>query len=533
MWLMTNCLFKVIEMKCKPASLLFLILLAALAFGYRLAAGKELVDLYCGIHVVDDETGRGVPLVELETVNHLKWVTDSAGWAAVFEPGLMGQEVFFHVRSHGYQYAKDGFGYAGLRLQLEAGSTHTIRIKRVNVAERLYRVTGEGIYRDSVLLDRPTPLQQPLGSGMVAGQDSVSVVQFQERLFWFWGDTSRMSYPLGHFWMACATSGLPDSGALDPADGVQLKYLTDTSGFSRPVARLGVEQGVIWADGFLVLPDSTGTPRLVCHYAHLKSLGEWLDHGLAVFDEQQQEFHQLKRLDSEHRKLFPGQAHPIRHATGSEEYLYFGEVFPNVRVKADWRYYLDPDEYEVFTCVHGDEASDHGKSQQNDGGSVEYRWQRSGQPIDSPMEQRLVRQGRLQLSQAHFLPRDVDTGEAIVMHRGSIRWNAFRQRWIMIAVQSGGTSELGEVWYAEAESITGPWRKAKKIVTHDRYSFYNPVHHAFFDQEGGRRIYFEGTYSHTFSGNDDPTPRYDYNQIMYRLDLGDPRLTSVRSKSEQ
>ena len=37
-------------------------------------------------------------------------------------------------------------------------------------------------------------------------------------------------------------------------------------------------------------------------------------------------------------------------------------------------------------------------------------------------------------------------------------------------------------------------------------------------------IYFEGTYTHTFSGNEHRTPRYDYNQIMYRLDLADERL---------
>src|SRR5206468_93282 len=33
-----------------------------------------------------------------------------------------------------------------------------------------------------------------------------------------------------------------------------------------------------------------------------------------------------------------------------------------------------------------------------------------------------------------------------------------------------------------------------------------------------------GTYTHSFSGNSDQTPRYDYNQIMYKLDLGDKRL---------
>jgi hypothetical protein len=37
-------------------------------------------------------------------------------------------------------------------------------------------------------------------------------------------------------------------------------------------------------------------------------------------------------------------------------------------------------------------------------------------------------------------------------------------------------------------------------------------------------IYFEGTYASTFSRKEDPTPRYDYNQVMYRLDLSDPRL---------
>jgi len=35
---------------------------------------------------------------------------------------------------------------------------------------------------------------------------------------------------------------------------------------------------------------------------------------------------------------------------------------------------------------------------------------------------------------------------------------------------------------------------------------------------------FEGTYTSTFSGNKDPTPRYDYNQVMYQMDLADPGL---------
>jgi hypothetical protein len=37
-------------------------------------------------------------------------------------------------------------------------------------------------------------------------------------------------------------------------------------------------------------------------------------------------------------------------------------------------------------------------------------------------------------------------------------------------------------------------------------------------------IFFEGSYTTTFSDGAQPTPRYDYNQIMYRLDLDDARL---------
>ena len=86
-------------------------------------------------------------------------------------------------------------------------------------------------------------------------------------------------------------------------------------------------------------------------------------------------------------------------------------------------------------------------------------------------------------------------------------------------------SPLGEIWYSESDRLTGPWRYARKIVTHDKYSFYNPKQHPMFDKQNGRIIFFEGTYVTTFSGNKHPTPRYDYNQLMYRLDLGDPRMS--------
>ena len=89
------------------------------------------------IKVVDDQTGRGVPLVELRTVNNIKYYTDSNGIVAFDEPGLMDQKVFFFVQSHGYSFPKDGFGNAGKTLDVKEGGSAEIKITRLNIAERL------------------------------------------------------------------------------------------------------------------------------------------------------------------------------------------------------------------------------------------------------------------------------------------------------------------------------------------------------------------------------------------------------------
>ena len=126
--------------------------------------------------------------------------------------------------------------------------------------------------------------------------------------------------------------------------------------------------------------------------------------------------------------------------------------------------------------------------------------------------------------------RDAATKKPVRPQSGSVCWNEYRKKWVLIAVEKWGSpSMLGEVWYSEANHPEGPWLAARKIITHankkdDAHDFYNPTQHSFFDREGGRVIYLEGSYVNTFSGNPHPTPYYEYNQINYRLDLSDPRL---------
>ena len=59
----------------------------------RLGYGEIwMAEDYFQIRIVDEATGRGVPLVEVTTVNGIRQWTDSAGIVAFHEPGLMNRE---------------------------------------------------------------------------------------------------------------------------------------------------------------------------------------------------------------------------------------------------------------------------------------------------------------------------------------------------------------------------------------------------------------------------------------------------------
>ncbi|HAY80308.1 MAG TPA: hypothetical protein DCY79_10925, partial [Planctomycetaceae bacterium] len=93
-----------------------------LAVQFAVASLAQEAD-FTTIRVRDAETGRGVPLVTLTTVNKRSYVTDSNGVIAFHEPGLMNKQVYFHIQSHGYEYPKDGFGYRGAKIQTTPGVT--------------------------------------------------------------------------------------------------------------------------------------------------------------------------------------------------------------------------------------------------------------------------------------------------------------------------------------------------------------------------------------------------------------------------
>jgi hypothetical protein len=478
-------------------------------------------DKYFKITVVDEDTGRGVPLVELRTTDGARWWTDSNGVVAFHEPGLMGQTVFFHVKSHGYEFPKDGFGFRGKALEVKEGGSAVLKVKRLNVAERLYRVTGGGIYRDSALVGEKVATREPLLNAQVFGSDSVVNAVYRGKLYWFWGDTTRPAYPLGNFNVPGATSRLPADGGLDPAAGVDLNYFVDDKGFAKATCPMP-GPGPTWISGLVTLPDRDGRERLYAAYVKVRGQLDVYQHGLAVFDDDKQQFEKFAQFD-EGAPVYPG-GHPFKRKVDGVEYVFFASPYPLVRVRADAEHLKDLTKYESFTPLKEGSRLDKVRLDRDAGGALRYGWKKDTPPLSPKDQDKLVRDGQMKPEEALLHLRDVDTGKPVLAHSGSVYWNDYRKRWVMIALQLFGTSVLGEVWYAEGDTPLGPWVYARKVISHEQYSFYNPKQHPAFDQDGGRLVYLEGTYASTFSGNAEQTPRYDYNQVMYRLDLADERL---------
>lgn len=478
-----------------------------------------------GLEVVDAQTGRGVPLITLQTPDRQRHVTDSAGLVAVDDPSLHGEEVYFEVlTTHGYEHARDGFGFRGRAFTVTPGEIGRIELERVNIAQRLYRTTGVGIYQHAVALGRQVPLERPLINAGVAGCDSVLAAIYRGRIHWFWGDTDRLSYPLGNFHTTAATSPLPVDGGLDPDSGIDFEYFVRDDGFVRAVARMPGD-GPTWLGSVTVFDDGEGGEELYAVYTKIRSgtldPEQW---GLARWNNGQGEFEHVKTFDGP--VPVHSQEHTFRHSDDDGPgHIYFANPLALTRVPDELEAFSDPEQWQRHTPLAQGTRVEQGEFERDDDGRLVYSWKTNTPALDQRDVERLVSAGIIAEEDAMVRLRDVAGDRLLCAHTGSTYWNEHRGRWVMIFVEEGGEeSFLGDVWYAEADRPEGPWREARLILTHERYDFYNPKHHPFFDEDDGRVIYFEGTYTATFSGNPQRTPRYEYNQVMYKLELDDPRL---------
>lgn len=443
------------------------------------SAAPAIVPGLCRIQVVEKGSGWPVPLVELRTTHNVRFVTDNAGAIAFDLPELMGRETWFDVIGHGYEVSKDGFGYRGVRLKPEPGKTLKVEVRRTIVAQRLGRLTGGGLFAESQKLG----LERGWRESGVLGSDSVQNTVHRGRLFWLWGDTTMAHYPLGIFDGTSATTAPQPLSSLQPPLRLRLDYFTDAAGAPRGIAKMPGD-GPTWVTGYISLPDKTGRPRLVASYVKIKPPLEAYQWGLAVWNDATRNFEPLRVLwtksDAAPKPPPVPEGHPVlwKDEQG-RAWALFGNPLPTLRCPATFEAWQDATTWQVL------------------------------KPQSS-------------------IPAATG-GEAIKPHSGSIAWHPWRKRWVTVFMQHfGRPSVFGELWYAEADVPTGPWGPAVKILSHDNYTFYNPRLHLEFTPDGSPLLFFEGTYTVQFSDNKQPTPRYDYNQILYRLDLDDPALAPAR-----
>jgi hypothetical protein len=491
---------------------LFLFLLALLATHPASLLGQTRGP-WCGIRIVDEETGQGVPLVELESTHSVRWVSDNAGCIYIDEMEFMDQSVFFFVHGHGYEVKKDGFGYAGVKVSLKRDSIVEVKVKRTVPAERMVRLTGSGLLRDANLSGFDASEYQTPLNGQVVGQDSIQAIPWEGKVLCIWGDTSKAGYPLGLFRAAGAFAPLSstEKQPYDPSKGIPYQYfIAGEQGFVRAMMPLPErKEGVVWLDGLTQVKDESSQPHVIAHYSRRAGLADELEHGIAILDAEKMEFRPLHSLNSlkEYR-------HPYGHAQlviqNGKEWAVFGNPFPNLRVPATLNAIQDPSQYEVLTPLEASQDK------------VElWGWKKNLPRFSAMDESGWLEKNKGSERSHHFLPANIeDKTERIIFHNGSFSWNKFRKKWIILGGRwLGKDSLLGEVWYTEADNLEGPYMEAVKVATHVKQSFYNVCHHPFWDQQQGRILFFEGTFTADFSGNPYKTPRYNYNQILYRLDL--------------
>ena len=434
----------------------------------------------CRIEVVEKGSGWPVPLVELRTLNNMRFVTDNAGVVAFDLPEFMGRETWLDVIGQGYEVPKDGFGMRGVRVTPEPGKTVKLEVRRTIIAKCLGRLTGGGLFAESQKLGKELDSRE---SGIL-GCDTVENAAYRGRMFWLWGDTILPRYPLGIYNSIGAMTGMRPIVSFEPPLRPSFDYFADEKGVPKAIAKMPGE-GPTWLSGCISLPAKTGAERLVGTYVKVKGHLDIYQSGLCVWNDAESRFelHRViwEKSDATPRRTPSPEGHTVlwKDADG-REWALFGDPFPKLRCPATFEAWEDSSQWETL----------------------------------KPQESLTSASG----------------GGAVKPHTGAIAWNAWRKKWVTVLMQAfGKPSAFGEVWYAEADSPMGPWGPAVKILTHENYTFYNPAIHPEFTPPDSPILLFEGTHTAEFANHPEITPRYNYNQILYRLDLDDPALAPAHS----
>ncbi len=305
------------------------------------------------IQVVDEETGRGVPLVELRTVNQIRYVTDSNGVVAFDEPGLFNLQGLLHRHEPRLRGRQGQFRLPRRRRsQVTEGGSARISIRRRNIAERLYRVTGAGIYRDSILTGDPRPdpraaAQRPghgpgqRGQRRLPGEDPLVLGRHQPPRL----PARQLPRARGHLGAARPRRARSLEGRGPP-------LLPRRQGL-READRAHARR---WADLDLG-PDRAPRPRAArsgCSPTTSRSATCWRSTSRGSPSSIRRRSGSRRSSSSPTRRRIAGDypsGHAFLHRDRGVDYVYYASPYPLIRVPADPDRLGNPAAFESFTCL--------------------------------------------------------------------------------------------------------------------------------------------------------------------------------------
>ena len=65
-------------------------------------------------------------------------------------------------------------------------------------------------------------------------------------------------------------------------------------------------------------------------------------------------------------------------------------------------------------------------------GQVVWAFKRETAPVDAAAEEKLLKAGLLKPEEANFQIHDVKTDKKVAVHRGSVRWNEYRKKYVCL-----------------------------------------------------------------------------------------------------
>ncbi|MBA4380896.1 MAG: hypothetical protein C0393_09550, partial [Anaerolinea sp.] len=323
---------------------------------------------------VDTATGRPVPLVEIELFNALRLSSDNLGNIAIREPDLAGRKVRMLIRGHGYQYPhRDFFGERAATLEVMPGQSATISLERHSIAERLYRITGSGRYRDTILAGQSDDDEHHSLTGNVVGIDSAVPVVWNNRLFCFWGDA------LGPWTMNLSGTGgeILTADPAVPDEKLPISYFCSEDGFTRHMIEPSTP-GFVWIE--TVVPLEVGhssDTALVARYVKHRTLEEAVETGFALFNPRSRQFKSIKTIRStRHHKS--AHAVPVT-CDGHRGFC----IQPWERVTSDLSTFIRPENYQYFSCLRQVKNREKASFSADDGRFYAVDRDRHGRPVFS------------------------------------------------------------------------------------------------------------------------------------------------------